>query len=425
MYPLKKIRVSFLCALGTTIALCGLSTRSISAATYVFATFKGDTDPGEKLSIYTSTDGLNFTLLSDTGFEGTSSTLRDPSIMKHTDGKYYVAYTNPPTASCCGKEDHFSIASSTDLIHWTNVTTVSAGVPGVAHTWAPEWFVDQGIVHIIASVDTLNSDSDFKPYVFTAQNNALTSWSGPIAMGIGPNYIDTFVMKVGTTYHCFTKQETTRFLEHATASNLTGPWKFVGTGDWAGWGSGLEGPCIIQLDNGTYRLFTDSQRSIGFPYSDSPDLNTWSALKPIPNGLTNLRHGTIIKVVSSPAGAYEAESAVLSGGAILESTHLGFSGSGYVNSAVSGSTIAFNSVASDGGMKSLSIRYALGSTASRTGSLVVNGIPRSITFAPTGAWETWVELKVTVALNAGASNKIALSSTGQDLANIDRLTVLP
>ncbi len=193
---------------------------SASATRYVFATFKGDTAPGEALSIYTSMDATNFTLLADTGFTGTSGTLRDPSIMRYVDGRYYVAYTDPPTSSCCGKEDHFSIASSADLIHWTDVTRVPAGVAGVAHTWAPEWFVDGAAVRIIANIDTLNNDTDFKPYVFTAQNAALTTWSGPVPLGFGPNYIDTFVMKDAGVYHAFTKNETTRFCEHATATNL-------------------------------------------------------------------------------------------------------------------------------------------------------------------------------------------------------------
>jgi hypothetical protein len=300
MYPswLKRA-FSHALLLSTAVSLLFLNGLSAKASTFVFATFKGDTDPGEKLSIYTSTDGLNFSLLSDTGFEGTSSTLRDPSIMKHTDGKYYVAYTNPPTASCCGKEDHFSIASSTDLIHWTNVATVAAGVSGVAHTWAPEWFIDGSTVKIIANIDTLNNDTDFKPYVFTAQNASLTSWTGPVAIGVGPNYIDAFAMKVGSVYHLFVKNEKTRYVEHATAPSLTGPWTFVGTANWAGWGSGREGPCVVKLDNGLWRIFLDGQGSVGFLYSDSVDLNTWSAPFPLPAVTNIVRHGTIISIGSA------------------------------------------------------------------------------------------------------------------------------
>jgi Glycosyl hydrolases family 43 len=276
-----------------TVAAIALA-RPASAARYVFATFKGDRAPGEQLSIYESTDALNFTLVADSGFVGSSGTLRDPSIMKYRDGRYYVAHTNPPTESCCGRADHFSIASSVDLLHWTDLTTVAARVPGVDHTWAPEWFIDDGVVHIIASIDTLDNDTDFQPYLFTATNADLSAWSVPVPLGFGPNYIDTFVLKVGGVYHAFTKQETTRFLEHATAPTLTGPWTFIGVGNWSGFGSGMEGPSLVRLDDGSWRMFLDGQGSVGFLYAESTDLFTWSGVRPLP-GLTDLvRHGTII-----------------------------------------------------------------------------------------------------------------------------------
>ena len=155
------------------------------ADTYVFSTFTGDNAPGEKLSTYQSDDALHFTLvpdggigapsISNTGFGGPSGYLRDPSILKYTDGKYYVTYTDPLSQPCCGEENHFSVASSSDLIHWTNLAMVAAtvsspaGVSGIAHAWAPEWFVDEGVVNIVANIDTLNTDSDFRQYVFTVR----------------------------------------------------------------------------------------------------------------------------------------------------------------------------------------------------------------------------------------------------------------
>jgi MYXO-CTERM domain-containing protein len=268
------------------------------ATTYIFATFKGDDAAGMKLSIYTSTDSTNFTLLSDTGFGGNTNYIRDPSVMKYTDGKYYIAYTDPMTASCCNPEDHFGIAVSSDLIHWTDLTTVKAGVPAVSRTWAPEWFVEgDGTIKIIANIDTGNQLPDFQPYVFTALDSTLKSWSGPTALGIGADYIDTYVAKLGTTYHAFIKSETTRYLEHATATSLTGPWTFVGKDNWAGWGSGMEGPAIVQLDDGTYKMYVDPQ-SGGTPcqYMTSSDLNKWSARAGIPGTAgTTIRHGTVIR----------------------------------------------------------------------------------------------------------------------------------
>ena len=274
--------------------LLGGSQRA-AATTYIFSTFKGDDAAGMKLSIYTSTDSTNFTLLSDTGFGGNTTYIRDPTIMKYTDGKYYIAYTDPMKASCCNPEDHFGIAVSSDLIHWTDLTTVKAGVPNVSRVWAPEWYVEGGVVRVIANIDTGNAD--FQPYFFTAQNSELTSWSGPTALGIGTDYIDTYVAKLGATYHAFIKSEATRYLEHATAPSLTGPWTFVGKDDWAKWGSGMEGPAIVQLDDGKYKMYVDPQ-SGGVPcqYMTSSDLNTWSAKASIPGAAgTVIRHGTVIR----------------------------------------------------------------------------------------------------------------------------------
>jgi MYXO-CTERM domain-containing protein len=301
-----------------------------TATTYIFATFKGDDAAGMKLSIYTSTDSTTFTLLSDTGFGGNTGYIRDPSIMKYTDGKYYIAYTDPTTASCCNPEDHFGIAVSSDLIHWSDLATVKAGVPNVSRVWAPEWYVEGGVVRIIANIDTGSELPDFEPYAFTAQNSELTQWSGPTVLGIGPDYIDTYVAKLGSTYHAFIKSETTRYLEHATAPSLTGPWTFVGKNDWAGWGSGLEGPAIVQLDSGQYRMYVDPQAG-GVPCQTmtSSDLNTWSARASIPGTAgTVIRHGTVIRDAAGlGSNGYftAAGGAAGSGGATASG---GFSGSG-------------------------------------------------------------------------------------------------
>jgi rhamnogalacturonan endolyase len=124
------------------------------------------------------------------------------------------------------------------------------------------------------------------------------------------------------------------------------------------------------------------------------------------------------------ADTYQAESATLGGGAFVESTNGGFNGTGYINFPTTGGTLTFSNVdGNGGGTKSLAIRYANGSTGSRTGNLTVNGTTTSITFPVTGAWTTWTTLNVNVTLNNSTSNTIQLSSTGQDLANIDELTV--
>jgi hypothetical protein len=126
---------------------------------------------------------------------------------------------------------------------------------------------------------------------------------------------------------------------------------------------------------------------------------------------------------ASAQSTYQAESAVLAGGTVTESVNAGYIGTGYVNSSATGGTTTFNNVnGHGGGTKGVVIRYALGNTA-RTGNLVVNGATRSITFDTTGAWTTWRDMTVNLPLNDTATNTIQFASTGQDLANIDQITI--
>jgi MYXO-CTERM domain-containing protein len=321
-----RIALASSLSMGLVLSAAG---RAQAATRYVFATFKSDAVADEKLFTYDSTDGLNFKLISATGYSGPSpGTLRDPSIMKYADGKYYVAHTNPQGAGCCGNEDHFSIATSSDLVHWTQLTTVKGGIPKLAHVWAPEWFVEGSTVNVIANMDT--GAGDFQQYLFTARDASLTSWSGPVLMGIAKNHIDTFVLKVGTTYHAFVKSESTRFLEHATAASLTGPWTLIGQGDWAGWGSGMEGPTIVKLDNGTWRMFLDPQQSTFF-YTDSTDLVKWSKAVPLPGIAAVARHGTVIRDEPVGGGTGGAAGAGGAGGTVA-----GASGAGETSGAGGG-----------------------------------------------------------------------------------------
>jgi len=288
-----------LLGLSFAIALSAISAAASATPRYVFATFLGDDASKEKLSLYTSKNGLDFTLLANTSYAGPTGVLRDPSIMKHSDGQYYIAYT---LKSWTTTSASFAIASSPDLKTWTFRTEVPAQVANVKDTWAPEWFKDtDGRIHLIVSIDT--STTQFKSYLYTASDDTLARWDAPTPLGIGPNYIDTFVVKVGAQYHAFTKNETSKFIEHATASALTGPWTFVGTGDWAGWGSGKEGPALFQLENGQWRLFMDCYGNCGYLQASSTDLTKWSGTSTVPVLSGVVRHGTVLREDDALAGS--------------------------------------------------------------------------------------------------------------------------
>lgn len=136
--------------------------------------------------------------------------------------------------------------------------------------------------------------------------------------------------------------------------------------------------------------------------------------------------GSVVTPPPPPPGSvtYPAENAVLGGGTIVEALNTGFHGSGYANAPLTGGTITFNSVdGNGGGSKTLMIRYAMGATAARTGTLVVNGTAMSVTFPSTGSWTNWQTLPVNIALLDSPNNIIQFATTGSDLANIDEVTV--
>jgi hypothetical protein len=126
----------------------------------------------------------------------------------------------------------------------------------------------------------------------------------------------------------------------------------------------------------------------------------------------------------STADTYPAESAALAGGVTIDSNNNGFNGTGFANFPASGGTLTFNNVdGNGGGSKSLAIRYANGAATARAGNLTVNGVTTPISFATTGGWTNWVTMNVAITLNNNTSNTIQFASTGNDLGNIDEITV--
>ncbi|KAG6909481.1 hypothetical protein DXG01_017203 [Tephrocybe rancida] len=269
---LTFLSLSIVCALAspfqvanvtsTTPALSPEAFKRAVSAPYVFTAFTAASE--SNLYVYTSSDALNFKLLKGPAYTPPTGLIRDPSVILHTDGNYYIAYTTDWTGA------NFAIASSSDLLTWKLVATIpTSSLSGInwKNTWAPEFFKDPktGKLNIIVSLST-GSYGPFLPYAFTATDSTLKTWSGPVVLsGIsnaGLGYIDTFPVFFNSQYHIFTKAETDgkKVIEHAVASSLTGPYSFVQTGDFAKWGQ-AEGPCITILPNGKFRLYADGYSS--------------------------------------------------------------------------------------------------------------------------------------------------------------------
>jgi hypothetical protein len=263
------------------------------ATRYTMTAFTNSSE--SNMYVYESPDATGFRLLRGPAFTPPSGLIRDPSVIRHTDGYFYITYTTGWTGDIIG------FARSSDRLNWTFLRNYPVPISGLARTWAPEWFVDtDGSVSVIVSASTSTSGNAFRPYKITATNAALSAWSAPVALaGIPANYIDTFVVKVGSTYHAFIKSTLTQLVEYATASNLAGPYTVRRTGDWAGWGTEpAEGQSLVQLDNGGWRIYFDGYTVGRYYFSDSYDgFQTWTAKQALPGLSGFARHFTMLKEV--------------------------------------------------------------------------------------------------------------------------------
>jgi uncharacterized protein YegP (UPF0339 family) len=123
---------------------------------------------------------------------------------------------------------------------------------------------------------------------------------------------------------------------------------------------------------------------------------------------------------------YEAEAAALTGGAVVNTDHAGYSGTGFVAGYWNqNASTAFTVSVPSAGTYQARLRFANGQTGAKTVSLYVNGTKvRQISLASTGNWDTWATATESVSLAAG-TNAISYRYDSGDggNVNVDRLTV--
>ncbi|MFT7723227.1 MAG: beta-galactosidase [Roseateles sp.] len=249
----------------------------------------------DRLSLFTSSDGIGFTSLGSEVYQPPRGLLRDPSIIRAADGLYYIAYTTGWSGST------FGLARSADLKHWTHLADVPVRLPGVSNVWAPEWFRDaDGSLRLVVSLSRTGTQGPFGAYTLKVLDAGFTAFSDPVPMrGLEHNTIDTFVVRDGGRYTAFTKNETTKFIELATAPALDGPWTVQKTGDWAGWGGWTEGQSLVPIKSSDgrpgWRIYFDDYTTKRYWYSDSFDgFGTWTPKRELGGVSGTVRHFTVI-----------------------------------------------------------------------------------------------------------------------------------
>ncbi|WP_433562971.1 hypothetical protein ACQP1O_36995 [Nocardia sp. CA-151230] len=266
--------------------------RAAATTRYTMTAFTNSSDTD--LYVYESDDAANFTLLRAGAYRPAAGLVRDPSLLRHTDGAYYIAYTT------AGDGHTIGFARSTDRLTWTHLSDYPVPVPRAEAAWAPTWFdLIPGYVGVLVSI---SQGQGFRPYLILTDDPARPVWNLPIPLaGIGPQrpghlgYIDTAVVALDGSYYAFTKNESSKYIELAVATTPLGPYRFIGTGDWAGWGAPREGHCVIELPDGGHRIYFDAYTEKKYFYSDSRDgFRTWTAPVELPGLSGTVRHVTVL-----------------------------------------------------------------------------------------------------------------------------------
>ena len=300
----KRVLTAGVAALACLLATTGTAAAAPRAVHPPAATTAVAGAPGGLLALTFSNNTMR--LLAATSTDGTALApapgqvpyadpdgrgVRDPSVVR-SDGRFVAAYTSAPLTAYLAAETSWSLAVSTDVNHWSYLTDVSmSAIPGVTHVWGPDLFVDDdGSVYSYVAAST-DGALTFQTYALKALDASLTQWSAPtLVSGLGANTIDATVRRVGADYVMFVKDETTQTIGKAHASSPMGPFTMDQTGNWMGIGNGVEGPALVTLPDGRYRLYYDAYVADQLRYVDSADLQTWSAPRDLGYPWPEARH---------------------------------------------------------------------------------------------------------------------------------------
>lgn len=300
-----KIFIAFL----SIISYQNIIGQPISKPVYLFSYFKNNGQDGLHLAY--SNDGYKWQVLNNDSsvlkpLVGTDKLMRDPCIIKGTDGKFHMVWT------LSWKERGIGYASSTDLIHWSEQQDIPVMMhePTAKNCWAPEIIYDEKSKdYMIYWATTIpgrfpesdsSGDNNHRIYYVTTKNFKTYS-STKLLYNQGFNVIDATIQKMGKQYVMFLKDETKnpvpqKNLHIAYSKNLTEgygkPTPAITGNYWA------EGPTAVKVDD-KWIVYFDKYRDHKYGAISSTNLQNWTDISDkisIPKGL---RHGTIFTVTEA------------------------------------------------------------------------------------------------------------------------------
>lgn len=217
-----------------------------------------------QLSMLVASDGVNFISLASEVWSPPSGTLADPALMRHADGRYYLAYAGGAVG----------LARSADLRRWEYLRDVP--VPASAGpARSPQWVREQDGQHKL--VLTLRAPGGAVGAHVVTPDADMVRWSAPVPMaGLDAGYADTVVLAADGGYVAVGRHHGSGALVLARAAALAGPWR-IDAQVLSAIGGGLTPRALQRLGDGTWRLYASEAGQRAW-YADSADGGrSWSA----------------------------------------------------------------------------------------------------------------------------------------------------
>ncbi|MCB9250127.1 MAG: glycoside hydrolase family 43 protein [Ignavibacteriales bacterium] len=284
---------------------------------YLFSYFKDNGQDGLHLAY--SYDGLKWASLNNdksylTPQVGNDKLMRDPCIIRDSEGIFHMVWT------VSWRDKGIGYASSKDLLHWSEqkFIPVMEHEADAKNCWAPEIFYDdvkqQYLIFWATTIPGRFPETDYQDnkgiegqgynhrmyYVTTKDFNNFSETK--IFYDHGFNVIDATLIKVGSEYLMFLKDETNlpftpqKNIKIAKSKFAVGPYSKASaaiTGDyWA------EGPTLVNI-KGSWHLYFDKYTLGKYGLLVSKDLVNWTDKSDSLNYPSGLRHGTVFKVPES------------------------------------------------------------------------------------------------------------------------------
>ncbi|MBN1481746.1 glycosyl hydrolase [candidate division KSB1 bacterium] len=293
---------------------CAIQCHKEQKNVFLFSYFIGNGEDGLHLAY--SYDGFNWSALKNgasflTPMVGNDKLMRDPCIIQGPDGMFHMVWT------VSWGEKGIGYASSKNLINWSEqkYIPVMEHEPDAQNCWAPEILYDDINQHYLIfwattipgrfpETDYQNNEGlkgrghNHRMYYVTTKDFENFSETR-IFYDHGFNVIDATIIKAGSEYVMFLKDETNKpfapqkNIKIAKSEHAEGPYSAASepiTGEyWA------EGPTVIKTGD-YWHLYFDKYRQREYGVLISPDLKAWQDKSDILHYLKNMRHGTAFKV---------------------------------------------------------------------------------------------------------------------------------